>query len=74
MEERKEVFKEIPNFPDYTISNYGRLKLKNGKISKAKPSHDGYIAVTLFNDKKVSKYIQVPKPRKLKIRVMDESD
>ena len=48
----EEIFKEIPNFDDYMISNFGRVKSfkqnKNGKILKYSLV-DGYYVVYLTN-------------------------
>ena len=49
----KEVWKQIENYPDYEVSNLGRVKsLKNGreKILKNRLNNNGYYHVTLFNN------------------------
>ena len=51
-----EIWKKIENYPDYEVSNLGRIKSykqnKNGKILKGKNSH-GYIAIDLSLDGKI---------------------
>lgn len=48
--EEKEIFRIIPGYKRYSISNLGRLKLIDGSISKSKPRSDGYIRLTIYND------------------------
>lgn len=49
----KEVWKEIDGYNGrYLISNYGRIKNRDGWIMKQKPSKDGYVRILLFNGKK----------------------
>lgn len=43
----KEIWRKIHDFPDYFISNMGRLKLKSGNFSKMKPRFDGYVRTSL---------------------------
>lgn len=57
-----EIWKRIKNFPDYQISNYGRVKSfkqnkKNGKILKNSENSHGYFVVELFNEKRKVKKI-----------------
>lgn len=50
-----ETFKPIPNYPDYQVSNIGRVKsLKKGKekILKAGTDSHGYLIVTLCSEGK----------------------
>ena len=54
----KEVWKTVGGFPDYQISNYGRLKSfkKNKvKILKQTPNSYNYIQYNLINGKILSK-------------------
>lgn len=45
-----EVWKElIPEFPSYSVSNLGRLKMRKDYISKASPDSSGYIRPVLKN-------------------------
>lgn len=46
----KEEWKIIDQCSKYKISNYGRLQLVRGAISKKKPETDGYIRVGLARD------------------------
>lgn len=51
----KEVFKSIENYPNYEVSNYGRVKsLKFGKerILKPRDSKGGYLVVALYKNGK----------------------
>lgn len=51
----KEIFKKIPNFKDYQVSNFGRiksLKKNNQIILKPHITKKGYLRVGLYNDKK----------------------
>lgn len=51
----EEIWKEIPDFPDYQISNLGRVKsLWHGKerILKQNKSGSGYLTVSLCNKSK----------------------
>lgn len=53
-----EIWVKIPNFPDYEISNYGRIKsFKRGKekIMKLQLNENGYYYCFLFEDKKSKK-------------------
>ena len=44
MTEATESWKPIPDFPGYQASTLGRIKMKTGRLSKAKPSPDnGYV-------------------------------
>ena len=53
--EEKEIWKDIPSFPGYQVSNLGRLKSYkedkiNGKLFKLSPDlRTGYIVVKLYN-------------------------
>jgi hypothetical protein len=42
------VWKEIIDFPDYEISNYGTVRNKNGKIIKSQTSGFGYKRVAIY--------------------------
>lgn len=50
----KEIFKPIPGYPDYEISNFGRaksLKFDREKILKPSPDNDGgYLSLTLCSE------------------------
>jgi len=49
-----EVWETIKNYPDYQISNYGRVKsLKHGKVKMLKGGIDinGYKLISLYNPK-----------------------
>lgn len=63
--EEKEIFRTIPGYKRYSISNLGRLKLIDGSISKVKPRIDGYTRLTITNDsgeyKDISFHILVAK-------------
>ena len=70
MKEAIEIWKDIPNYEGYQVSNLGRVKSlkrfrkgKNGslasikeKILKPKISHNGYYRVALFKNSKVRFY------------------
>lgn len=48
----KEEWKTITGYPDYLISNQGRVKsLRNDKILKTPPSHYGYPRCNIFKDR-----------------------
>lgn len=48
----KEVWKEIPNYNEYQVSNYGRIKNKNTeKILKSYKRKDGYLKIELNKEK-----------------------
>lgn len=57
-----EEWRTITNFPDYAVSNMGRVKRmrqsggpgswKEGHILKAKPKKNGYLQLSLMNDGK----------------------
>lgn len=59
--EEKEIFREIDGFPDYEVSNLGRVcsfKGKYPKIMKPRKNSWGYLQVTLYTDgKKVTKKV-----------------
>lgn len=48
-----EIWKVIPNFPKYKISNYGRVKsfYKKGKILKSNIDTKGYLSIRLTQEK-----------------------
>ena len=53
----EEIWKQIENYPNYYISNYGRVKSfsrssKNGRIIKLGYNNDGYNQVLLYKDGK----------------------
>jgi hypothetical protein len=57
-----EVFKSVPSFEDYEVSNLGRVKsLKNGKekILKSNSNGRGYLFVTFFYLNKSKKYFNL---------------
>lgn len=48
-----EIWKNIPNYPNYMISNYGRIFSNNyNKILKQYINKEGYYYVTLYCDSK----------------------
>lgn len=51
----KEVFKVIPEYEDYQVSNLGNVKSfkisKEGKIMKPSITKNGYLTVKLYNNK-----------------------
>lgn len=48
-----EIWKEIPDYPNYTISNYGRLKnIKFDKMKAPCNDKDGYKITLLYNEGK----------------------
>ena len=49
----KEVFKQIPDYPDYEVSNLGRVRSNRRKkpiIMKPSRQRRGYLSVELSND------------------------
>lgn len=44
-----EVFREIKDFPNYYVSNYGNIKNKKGKLIKPILNISGYYRVSLYN-------------------------
>lgn len=55
MTQENEIWKKVSELPgmeefreEYEISNFGRLKLLSGKISKKKSNNRGYICLTLM--------------------------
>ena len=54
--DKKEIWRYIPNFPNYVISSYGRLySYKNNKLIKPTIDKKGYLVVTLQNINKSRK-------------------
>jgi len=60
-----EIWKIIDKFPNYSISNYGRIKRiiggKGSKINgllKPRINRNGYLNVDLYNDN-IKKYIEI---------------
>jgi len=55
----EEIYKEIKDFPNYHISNFGNVKnIKTGRILKQRLRHDGYKDITLcVNNKKYNKSV-----------------
>ena len=54
-----EVWKQIPNFSLYQVSNYGRVKIiKSNKIIRQNFSRE-YLIIGITNDKKVRKTVRV---------------
>lgn len=54
-EKEKEIFREIDGFPDYEISNLGRVcsfKGKYPKILKPRKNHKGYLQILLWQGRK----------------------
>jgi hypothetical protein len=56
----QEIFKEVPKFPNYQVSNLGRVKSfnKNKEIFLKTVNNKGYLQVVLYENKK-AKTIQV---------------
>ena len=54
-----EVWKVVDEFPNYMVSNYGKVKnCKRNKILKPKDNQRGYLIVNLYNNgKQKHKYI-----------------
>ena len=56
-----EVFKKIEGYPDYAISNFGRVLslprkgVRNEKFLKHTPNYGGYLTVGLYKNKKVKR-------------------
>ncbi len=46
-----EIWKEIIDFPSFCISNFGRIRKNNLKIFTPSPKRNGYIEVSLTNEK-----------------------
>lgn len=42
-----EIWKDIKDYPNYQVSNLGRVRNKKGSIRKTKLKKDGYISITL---------------------------
>lgn len=59
--EEKEIFREIDGFPDYEVSNIGRVCSFKGeypKILKPRKNHKGYLIVGIYSGgKKVTKKV-----------------
>lgn len=56
----EEIWKEIPDFPDYQISSFGRVKsLKFGKERILEPYEggSGYLMVNLYNESKIKSFM-----------------
>ena len=56
METTKEIFKKIPDYDDYYVSNYGNVKSTKGvkeRIRKPSLVGRGYLSVVLFKDGKI---------------------
>ena len=52
-QDRGEVWRDIPGFPDYQVSNFGRvISVRRGKPHVLKPTDcsDGHLQVELFGD------------------------
>lgn len=51
-----EIFRDIPEYEDYLISNWGRVKsVKTSKILKSQKQPNGYLFITLHKEK-ISKH------------------
>ena len=50
-----EEWKEIQDYPNYSVSNLGNVRNKRGKILKGYPDKDGYLTVCLYHPQKVFK-------------------
>lgn len=58
----KEIWKVIPNYEDYKVSNHGRVmscKLKNPIILKPQKRVKGYVFVALCKEKSRAKFIDI---------------
>ena len=49
----EEIWKSIPGFEDYTVSNLGRVMNKHGRIMKPSNHKQGYKLIGLKKDKKL---------------------
>lgn len=49
----EEIWKSIPEFEDYTVSNLGRVMNKHGRIMKPSNHKQGYKLIGLKKDKKL---------------------
>lgn len=54
----KEYWKEVPDFPTYEVSTFGRIR-KKGRYFKLTPDKDGYYRVTVYNKEGIRKYLRV---------------
>ena len=46
-----EIFREIPNYPDYQITSWGRVyNKKTEKFIRQEPTDKGYLRADLFNE------------------------
>lgn len=53
-----EVWRPIKNFPNYDVSNLGRIKNKQGIILKQRKTNWGYYKINLSNNnRKYTKYV-----------------
>lgn len=50
MSKIKEKWKKIDGCSRYKISNYGKIRMCNGKLSTRKPGTDGYVVIILTKD------------------------
>lgn len=48
MNEEKEIWKVVDGFPNYEISNFGRIKSKRKGILKPQKNISGYLTITLY--------------------------
>ena len=55
----KEIWKIIDGYSNYEVSNFGRIRRKNGKIRKTQIHYKGYELITLRNDNGERKTLKV---------------
>lgn len=55
IDENKEIWKPYPDNPKYLVSNYGRVKNKNGNILTPAISKKGYLHVCLYYNNRYDK-------------------
>tara|TARA_R110002124_G_scaffold269297_1_gene437175 strand:+ start:103 stop:720 length:618 start_codon:yes stop_codon:yes gene_type:complete len=59
----EEIWKEIPDYRDYKVSNFGRVmsfnKNPDGNILKINPNQTGYLRISIYNknNKRVTRFI-----------------
>lgn len=51
----KEIWKLIPEYPNYEVSNFGNVRNKEGKILYKEPNKKGYLRVKLSKEGKQKK-------------------
>ena len=54
-----EIWRRVPNYSKYFVSNHGRVRNEKGFLLKTSPQHSGYIRIKIINDKQQKKHVQV---------------